>query len=453
MTTYITGYWNIKDNIKNSYENHYKKLIPKTLDILNNCNIIFFYDNEEILKYVKRNIKTKNIIYIKINIESLETYNISNDYLKSCKLQDNNYLKKINIKNEKGLIHYEREYKKSGENSFKKVFTIWTSKIFLVNKIIDKNPFNTNFFAWIDISASRININNNYYKKNYLSDYIYHFNKNIMKYYGEKIEINGFFLLSNINTWKKLIFLYKNQLELCKNSNYSHDEETLLHLIMKENKNLFYNIELYMKTNFESAKKFVDMKIKDNQESISGQGSYIENTKETVYLINEIIKNYNIKSILDLGCGDWNWFKNINLRKDITYIGWDAHDKMIENNNKYYGNKNINFIVKDIILEDYPKVDLIICRDVLFHLDILFSKKCIEKIKKSCKYLISTSFNDILKNNNIKSYCNIDNWGFYEINLNIKPFYLKNNLIKCYEEKKNISNKKNKRYINFYKFI
>ena len=36
MTTYVCGYWLIRDNIKHSYAGHYKKLIPKTFNILKN---------------------------------------------------------------------------------------------------------------------------------------------------------------------------------------------------------------------------------------------------------------------------------------------------------------------------------------------------------------------------------------------------------------------------------
>ena len=204
------------------------------------------------------------------------------------------------------------------------------------------------------------------------------------------------------------------------------------------------------KTNFEAATRFVDMKIKHNNESLSGPGSHINNTNETVCLINETMNKYNIKSILDLGCGDWNWFKTIDL-KDVSYTGWDAHEGMIQSNNQKFKEKNIKFEVRDIVLEEYPQTDLVICRDVLFHMDISFAMHCIGKIKKSCKYLITTSFNDTLKNNNIEKYCEIDNWGFYKINLNIEPFVLDKYLLVSIHENKNSING-SKRYINLYRF-
>tara|TARA_Y100000389_G_C17410534_1_gene490634 strand:- start:93 stop:467 length:375 start_codon:yes stop_codon:yes gene_type:complete len=122
-----------------------------------------------------------------------------------------------------------------------------------------------------------------------------------------------------------------------------------------------------MNTNFESAKKWIELKLKskDNVESISGPGSFIENTKNTCSLINETLIKYNIKSILDLGCGDFNYFKSINI-DNISYIGWDVSTQMINENINKYGNKYVKFEVKDIITDEYPHVDLIICRDVFF---------------------------------------------------------------------------------------
>jgi 2-polyprenyl-3-methyl-5-hydroxy-6-metoxy-1,4-benzoquinol methylase len=176
-----------------------------------------------------------------------------------------------------------------------------------------------------------------------------------------------------------------------------------------------------MKTNFESAKKFVEMKRRHNHESLSGPGSHLSNAKEVISLVNNTVKKYNIQSILDLGCGDFNWLKEVDL-KNVKYMGWDACPKMIENNNKKYGNNDVKFFTKDIVLEHYPNVDLIICRDVLFHMKKSISKKIINNVKNKCKYFISTSFKKVNKNSGIGE--SLD-WDFYLINLDIEPFNLK----------------------------
>ena len=200
-----------------------------------------------------------------------------------------------------------------------------------------------------------------------------------------------------------------------------------------------------METNFKSAKKFVDMKRRHNHESLSGPGSHLLNAKETIDLVNNTIKKYEIQSILDLGCGDFNWLKETDLG-NVKYEGWDACSKMIKDNNKKYKNNNIKFFTKDIVLENYPNVDLIICRDVLFHMKKSISKKIINNIKGKCKYFISTSFKNVNENSGINESLN---WGFYPINLDIEPFNLKSYEIK-HELEVNNHHRGQKRFVCLY---
>ena len=174
-----------------------------------------------------------------------------------------------------------------------------------------------------------------------------------------------------------------------------------------------------MNSNFEEAKFFVNHYRGIDKESLSGPGSTIKNTSEVRKLIQTFLINNNIKSILDLGCGDWNWFSLLDLR-ETSYLGWDADTDMIVSHLFNYGGDNIEFDVKDIVLEPYPQSDLIICRDVLFHMPIQMALSVLNKIKKSCKYLISTSFREVDINTGIGD----KNWGYYNINLNIDPFNL-----------------------------
>jgi len=201
-----------------------------------------------------------------------------------------------------------------------------------------------------------------------------------------------------------------------------------------------------MKTNFNQAKDFVSRKRKDGRESLSGPGSHTVNTLESVDFINNTIRNYEIKSILDLGCGDWNWFKNINLCSSL-YLGWDACDIMINKNTELYGCSSVKFDVKDIVTEVYPKVDLIICRDVLFHMTSDLSIKILNKIEKSCKYFITTNFNESKVNRPHRK-----GWGYYDININIDPFFFGKYLLDETEEKKISKILSRKRFINLYSF-
>ena len=126
----------------------------------------------------------------------------------------------------------------------------------------------------------------------------------------------------------------------------------------------------------------------------SGKGSSIEYNKKYIEYLEKIIKEKNINSILDLGCGDWNFSKIINY-DNINYLGIDCVDKVIKSNIENYKKNNINFICDDIYnLDNFFKneIDLVIIKDVLQHLSDeeieLFLNKLLEK---NFKYLLITN--------------------------------------------------------------
>ena len=54
----------------------------------------------------------------------------------------------------------------------------------------------------------------------------------------------------------------------------------------------------------------------------SGSGSIPINNKPYINFLNNFLINYNIKSIIDIGCGDWQISKNINWN-NTKYLGID----------------------------------------------------------------------------------------------------------------------------------
>tara|TARA_B110000495_G_scaffold83614_1_gene71875 strand:- start:204 stop:845 length:642 start_codon:yes stop_codon:yes gene_type:complete len=213
-----------------------------------------------------------------------------------------------------------------------------------------------------------------------------------------------------------------------------------------------------MKTNFRAAIKWVNRKMNESWKYESGQspcgfGSFTSTTTDSINFINNILGDteHNIKSVLDLGCGDWNWFKSVDLQGS-EYQGWDAGEQFIESNNLLYKNNHVKFHHKDIVTCTYPRVDLIICRDVLFHMPVSMAGTVIDNIRKASRYFICTNFNN--------ETCNIGNgrrgtnqeWGYYRINVNINPFNLEPYLIDTHKEKR-CSRPRYPRSINLYKFV
>lgn len=152
------------------------------------------------------------------------------------------------------------------------------------------------------------------------------------------------------------------------------------------------------------------------EETKSGIGSSILQTKKIVEQIPKVLSDLNIKSIFDIPCGDFNWFQKIDLTGKV-YCGGDIVEKIITHNNSKYKKDNINFIVFNLLEEIPTNYDLIFCRDCLVHFSYADIEKALYNIKKSgSKYFITTTFPEEESNENIIT------GGWRPIDLTKEPF-------------------------------
>ena len=135
-----------------------------------------------------------------------------------------------------------------------------------------------------------------------------------------------------------------------------------------------------------------------SKESVSGPGSEIENTKNIRKEITKLIQEYEIKSFLDVPCGDFNWIKSI-INKNVQYVGGDIVKELIDQNNKKFSQPNIQFIEIDIIENRLPTSDILLCRDCLIHFSTNNIKKFFKNyVNSDIKYILLTSYESIKKN-------------------------------------------------------
>ena len=151
----------------------------------------------------------------------------------------------------------------------------------------------------------------------------------------------------------------------------------------------------------------------------SGAGSKIENVKEYVEILQKYIDKPEIKTVLDLGCGDWEFSKFLDL-SSVSYLGVDVVESVIESNSTSYSASNIKFISRDITTYEIPKADLIICKDVLQHLSNKDVVTTLVKIITSSKFSLIT--NDFKPENTENK--DIDNGDYRCLDLTLSPFYL-----------------------------
>tara|TARA_B110000259_G_C13978819_1_gene387804 strand:+ start:468 stop:1160 length:693 start_codon:yes stop_codon:yes gene_type:complete len=155
--------------------------------------------------------------------------------------------------------------------------------------------------------------------------------------------------------------------------------------------------------------------------SKSGYGSELENTKQIIKSLNKFIKDHRIKTVLDIPCGDFNWFQKMEFN-DLRYTGVDIVEEIIKNNNQKYRQKNINFKVLDILNNNLGNYDLIFNRDCLIHFNDKEIFQVLKNISKTkSKFFATTTYLNSKVNNESKL---VDNWR--PLNLMINPFNLKN---------------------------
>jgi SAM-dependent methyltransferase len=151
----------------------------------------------------------------------------------------------------------------------------------------------------------------------------------------------------------------------------------------------------------------------------SGAGSKLENCLEYIDFLNRFLRKNKISSVVDLGCGDWQFSYKIDW-ENIEYLGLDCVEDLVQTNQKIFGKDNINFKMMDCVNEQLPKADLLISKDCLQHLSLESIKKIVKQFG-NYKYCLIT--NDI----NFRAKLNRDivNGDYRCLDLTKPPFCIK----------------------------
>ena len=120
----------------------------------------------------------------------------------------------------------------------------------------------------------------------------------------------------------------------------------------------------------------------------SGGGSTVKAAKEYMQIVEEFIKKNNIKSIVDAGCGDWEFSQFIDWT-GIDYMGFDIVAHVIERNQEKFQTDSVRFYQANIIQVNLPAADLLLCKDVLQHLGTQEINVFLSQLKKY-KYCLIT---------------------------------------------------------------
>jgi len=144
-------------------------------------------------------------------------------------------------------------------------------------------------------------------------------------------------------------------------------------------------------------------------ETPCGQGSTLTNTAAMRVALQEWLYKYGVDVMVDAGCGDFNWVKQLNLG-GITYYGYDIVDRK---------RRDLPFAVKDVITESFPPCDLVVCKDVFIHWTNEMIMDAIANFRKYTNYMFAESTPGISNDGRPEQA-----GGFARVNLEGLPFNL-----------------------------
>jgi hypothetical protein len=139
-----------------------------------------------------------------------------------------------------------------------------------------------------------------------------------------------------------------------------------------------------------NSKEYWEQRYKSGGNSGVGSQGIIAEFKANT--INNFVKNNNIQTVCELGCGDWLF----ELFKVPHYVGYDVSTFVIERNRVRYGNK----YVFTTHMSDLTTYDLTISMDVILHLmeENVYQQYIKDLFRLSDKFVIiySTNRDEIL---------------------------------------------------------
>ncbi len=139
---------------------------------------------------------------------------------------------------------------------------------------------------------------------------------------------------------------------------------------------------------------FTDIYATNEWEDGSGLGSNPVHARPYMVLLQDLLFDPRITTIVDIGCGDWQIMRNMTLPQGKSYVGYDVVENLIETNKQAYTRDNVHF-EHTLGLQDLAQKnvsgDLLIMKDVMQHWPIEEIQYFIKNILPRFKYAIITN--------------------------------------------------------------
>lgn len=133
----------------------------------------------------------------------------------------------------------------------------------------------------------------------------------------------------------------------------------------------------------------------------SGVGSMPEYAQPYALMLQRFLDEHEIKSVVDLGCGDWQFSRLIDW-SGVDYLGLDVVESVIGENKREFATDTIGFEVVTVG-QPLPPADLLLCKDMLQHLPLGVVADYLAEFRQRYKHALVT--NDAYPDAAVNSEC------------------------------------------------
>jgi hypothetical protein len=157
--------------------------------------------------------------------------------------------------------------------------------------------------------------------------------------------------------------------------------------------------------------------------SLSGQGSTLESTAVFREELQRFLSQMNMRRLLDIPCGDFNWMRFVEFPENFEYVGGDIVPSLVAWLNKTYGNPESGslrvFQIFDITSDAFGMADAWLCKDCIQHLS---NKDIVLALQNFCKSQVKYAL--ISNHSAVTENVNIPTGAFRHVDLTLPPFNL-----------------------------
>ena len=241
---YVSAYYHIpKKSMPHMGISRYMRLAPVSLQMIQNAQLVFYYEEECIAEIVSKICADWSIELVPVRLPLKNLPQRQNAIAIAGSAKESSLPPLVGGIKEKGRGHLRGMVHGEDRQEYVDNLSVWLSKLDLVHASINYVRTNGRPIAWMDFGISKKNYTRRNWRfqeaeSNRKTNGLLHYGSE-MRFRNEKLPLNASFLSGRPEIWKTALSEFNTFLEKARSDSYPHDEETVLSQVVRTNPQLF----------------------------------------------------------------------------------------------------------------------------------------------------------------------------------------------------------------------